>query len=238
MPTPMIVAFTESMPAQLQASARELCSTVADSAGEPVVLAPLQAELLDDLRAWLMLKTLGAGIEGVEPAYAPEVAPNSSSVPLLYRQDGKPDWGAMGGSFDKLALYGGPPQREPDRALDAPNPDGDLMVLNEKILEQRHGIFEMTGLYSEPAPPSWLAVSCRSRRMAAWMCAAIILENVAAKCEEEVLYVPASPHFEIEDEVRSVVTVVAKVNHYWQTHATRQGSANSPAAADIAGARS
>jgi hypothetical protein len=58
--------------------------------------------------------------------------------------------------------------------------------------------------------------------MAAWMCACIILENVDAKCDEEVLYVPCSPVFDIKNEVKSVITVVAKVAHYWQTHIQQQ----------------
>jgi hypothetical protein len=58
--------------------------------------------------------------------------------------------------------------------------------------------------------------------MAAWMCAAIILENVDARCEDEILYVPASSDFELKDQVKSVITVVAKVNHYWQAHLEAQ----------------
>jgi len=50
------------------------------------------------------------------------------------------------------------------------------------------------------------------------MCAAIILENVDAKCEDEILYVPCSPDFDLKNQVKSVITVVAKVNHYWQAH--------------------
>jgi sirohydrochlorin cobaltochelatase len=54
--------------------------------------------------------------------------------------------------------------------------------------------------------------------MAAWLCASIILENVDARCEEERLFLPASPEFDLKNEVKSVITVLAKTNHYWQAH--------------------
>ena len=48
------------------------------------------------------------------------------------------------------------------------------------------------------------------------MCAAIILENVDARIEEERLLVPAGPDYELKDQVKSIITVVAKTHHYWQ----------------------
>jgi sirohydrochlorin cobaltochelatase len=58
--------------------------------------------------------------------------------------------------------------------------------------------------------------------MAAWLAACIILENVDATCDEERLLVPASPAFGLKDEVKSVITVVAKTVHYWQAHVEAQ----------------
>ena len=91
------------------------------------------------------------------------------------------------------------------------------------VAEIRRGIWETTGLYSEPAAPGWLAVSCESPRMAAWLCATIILENVEARCDEERLLVPADPGFGLMDEVKSVITVVAKTHHYWSAHVAGGG---------------
>ena len=91
------------------------------------------------------------------------------------------------------------------------------------VAEIRRGIWETTGLYSEPAGPGWLAVSCDSPRMAAWLCATIILENVEARCDEERLLVPADPGFGLMDEVKSVITVVAKTHHYWSAHVAGGG---------------
>ena len=79
---------------------------------------------------------------------------------------------------------------------------------------------ETTGLYAEPGPPGWLAITCESPTMAAWLCAAIILENVEARVDEDRLLLPAGPSFTLTDEVKSIVTVVAKTHHYWQAHVT------------------
>jgi sirohydrochlorin cobaltochelatase len=88
----------------------------------------------------------------------------------------------------------------------------------DPVQEIRRGIWETTGLYAEPSENSWLAVTCESPRMAAWLCASIILENVDARCDEERLLVPAHPSFSLTDEVKSVITVVAKTHHYWSAH--------------------
>ena len=71
--------------------------------------------------------------------------------------------------------------------------------------------------------PGWLAITCESPKMAAWLCATIILENVAARCDEERLLVPADPSFALMDEVKSVITVVAKTHHYWTAHVAGDG---------------
>ena len=84
----------------------------------------------------------------------------------------------------------------------------------------RRGIWETTGLFAEPQPPAWIAVSCESRAMAEWVEAAIVLENVTARVEDDRVLLPAGPRFRLEDEVKSIVTVVAKTHHYWTMHET------------------
>ena len=59
--------------------------------------------------------------------------------------------------------------------------------------------------------------------MAAWMCAAIILENVAARVDDDGLLLPAGPDYQLRDEVKSIITVVAKTHHYWQAHVADTG---------------
>lgn len=226
MSTRIVMAVDSSLPEDVQASCRAGLADLATYLNDIVLMATLEPETLDDLRAWTYMKTQGNGLEGVEPVCADDAAAPMSAAPFVYREDGRPDWSAMWGTFCELALYGGPPHRGAEDALEAPQSDGDTMVINDTIMELRRGIHETTGLYSEPAPPNWLAITCHSRRMAAWMAASIILENVDAKCEDEVLYVPCSSDFDLKNQVKSVITVVAKVNHYWQAHieSTRQAA--------------
>jgi sirohydrochlorin cobaltochelatase len=86
------------------------------------------------------------------------------------------------------------------------------------LTEMRRGIWETAGLYAESSEPGWLSVTCDSPAMAAWMCAAIILENVGARVEDDRLLLPAGPGYRLQDEVKSIITVVAKTHHYWQAH--------------------
>jgi sirohydrochlorin cobaltochelatase len=216
----LLLAVDSALPAEGLNNCFELCSSLATVIGEPVYLATLEEETLDDLRAWVLLKTEGKGLEGLEPK-AVSNAP-MSAAPFVYRDDGRPDWSAMWQGFCELALYGGPPHRGADNPVEAEQTDADAMTMNDAIMEIRRGIYETTGLFAEPSPPNWMAVTCQSKRMAAWMCAAIILENVDARCEDEILYVPASPDFDLKNQVKSVITVVAKVNHYWQAHIAEQ----------------
>jgi sirohydrochlorin cobaltochelatase len=41
---------------------------------------------------------------------------------------------------------------------------------------------------------------------------------VDARVEDTRLLVPAGPDFVLEDQVKSVVTVIAKTHHYWREH--------------------
>jgi sirohydrochlorin cobaltochelatase len=61
--------------------------------------------------------------------------------------------------------------------------------------------------------------------MAEWMGAAIVLENVAARVEDDRLMLPAGPDYRLKDEVKSIITVVAKTHHYWQAHVMGAGDA-------------
>jgi sirohydrochlorin cobaltochelatase len=68
-------------------------------------------------------------------------------------------------------------------------------------------------------PPGWLGVDCDSEAMAIWLMRAIVVENVLARREGTVLYLPAGPDFTLGGEIRNVVTAVAKTYHYWLEHA-------------------
>lgn len=212
----LFVVAAESLPAAMIEGCRDFTASLAGYAGEPVELAVLNDARLKDIGSVLGKLSGVRSLEVIEPP-PPVSALPMSAAPFVWREDGRPDWEAMWTDFCDLALYGGPPHRGEDTALRAPDAsvgEGDATM----VAEIRRGIWETTGLYAEPAEPGWIAVTCHSRKMAAWLCASIILENVDARCEEERLFLPAGPGFEIKNEVKSVITVLAKTNHYWQAH--------------------
>jgi hypothetical protein len=214
----------------LEGCAWDWSSAFADVLGEPVLLATIDEDQLP-LSEFVFPPSLVSHGEIARPRAAP--APMSSAS-FVYRDDGRPDWGAMWSGFCELALFGGPPHRGEDSALVAGDAvmdaerhptlkGGATPVLFDAIAEIRRGIYETTGLKTGEGDGAWLAVRCDSRKMAAWLCASIILENVDARCEGDVLYVPAREDYELKDEVKSVITVVAKTHHYWLEHvASRQ----------------
>ena len=204
--------------AALPAAAREACAEAAASpaqrTGVPVTLATVPIETLDQAQPLLRRS----------PARIRELAPPTSdagamaAAPFVWRE-GRPDWGAMWTTFCELALHGGPPQRGADQTLRAPAPGGPAGGSAPEILaELARGILETTGLVAEAGGPGLIAIRCESARMAAWLCAAIILENVEARVEGDRLLLPAGPDFRLEDQVKSVITVVAKTHHYWREH--------------------
>src|SRR5437773_3780689 len=153
------------------------------------------------------------------PRGSPNRAAPMASAPFVRREDGRPDWRSMWTSFCDLALHGGPPHRGIEQALRDPWAAGaDAASDPGMVTEIRRGIWETTGLFAEPQSPTWIAVSCESRAMAEWVGAAIVLENVTARVEDDRVLLPAGPRFRLEDEVKSIVTVVAKTQHYWTMH--------------------
>jgi sirohydrochlorin cobaltochelatase len=219
--------------AALPSSAREACgdlvAALAERAGMPVAVAEVPIHVMDGVRT-TVAQAEDARIREVAPSLRVVSTAPMSSAPFLWRDDGRPDWAGMWTTFCDLALYGGPPHRGPDRALRGPTRDDDANESDgEMIAEMRRGILETTGLYAEPAR-GWLAVTCESPTMAAWLCAAILLENVDARVEDDRLLLPAGPTYRLTDEVKSVITVVAKTHHYWRAHLSARGAGASPGA--------
>jgi hypothetical protein len=67
-------------------------------------------------------------------------------------------------------------------------------------------------------PPGWVGILCDDADMAGWLVRAIVAENVTARGEANILYVPAGPQFRIEKEIKNVVVCVAKACHYLLEH--------------------
>ncbi|HEY7205562.1 MAG TPA: hypothetical protein VIA61_14740 [Methylomirabilota bacterium] len=215
----IVLVVDAHAPEAARAACDEAAATLAQRTGMPITLALVPIQTLDTVQP--LLRRPPGRLREVDPP-APADPPAMSSAPFVWRRDGRPDWGAMWTTFCDLALHGGPPQRGTASALRAPERAEAATPASPAVLaELRRGILETTGLGTDPAEPGWIAVVCESRRMAAWLCAAIIVENVDARVEGERLLLPAGADFVLEDQVRSVITVVAKTHHYWREHLGR-----------------
>lgn len=222
----LVLVVDDSVPAAVQLTCADLAAALADQSGLPVTVVAVPIARLDALEDSLRRET-EADRREYAPASRPDPSRPMSAAPFVWRDDGRPDWGSMWTSFCELALFGGPPHRggeSPLHAPTAPVTESDA----EMLAEMRRGIWETTGLYAESTEPGQLSVTCDSPTMAAWMCAAIILENVDARMEDDRLLLPAGPGYTLTDEVKSVITVVAKTHHYWQAHIAGTGRGVGP----------
>jgi hypothetical protein len=150
-----------------------------------------------------------------------EVLPVSmGSAGLKYDADGRVAWDQIWGSFCDLAMAGGPPHRgtlllpAAGEAVSA-NPETHLRVMEEI----HRGISQVTKLPVMPVKAgSWVGVRCRSVGMAGWLVRAIVMENVQARHDAEILFLPAGPDFRLAKEIKNVITSMAKTCHYWTEH--------------------
>lgn len=151
--------------------------------------------------------------------FTPSAAPMGAAA-LEYDDQGQVAWDEIWTGFCDLALAGGPAHR--GTLLEPVNPS--LIALNpsdyQKVLDElRRGITLVTGLkVVESASLGWIGMECHSEEMALWLLRAIIVENVSVRREGNVLFFPAGPNFQVEKEIKNVITVIAKTNHYWQEH--------------------
>ena len=123
-------------------------------------------------------------------------------------------------AFRELAIAGGPPHR--DALLEPAMPEAalaDVDAYGQVLEEIARGITMVTHHQVVMSrTPGWIGVQCDSVDMATWVMRAIIVENVLARREHDVLYLPAGPHFKLGGEIRSIVTVCAETFHYWDEH--------------------
>lgn len=140
-----------------------------------------------------------------------------ASAPIKYNPDGSVDWGNMWDSFCVLAREGGPPHRGTMllAPTDADAQSAEYLAVVEEIVR---GIHEVSGLAAYAAEPGWVAVEGHSPAMARWLCESIEQENVQARADGHLLFVPAGAHFTLKGEIKNVITAVAKTTHYWYEH--------------------
>jgi sirohydrochlorin cobaltochelatase len=143
-----------------------------------------------------------------------------AAAPLERDPDGRVAWDRTWQGFCELALAGGPPHR--GALLEAVSPEearADPERYAQVRAELARGLQAVTGLpVVLAAPAGWIGLECASEEMAVWLMRAIVVENVMVRREGTILYLPAGPRFTIEEEIKNVVTAVAKTHHYWTEH--------------------
>ena len=170
---------------------------------------------------------------GVQVSAAP-----MASADLQFDEDGTVAWDRMWGlddpdsPFCELALAGGPPHRgdllEPVAAAECESSPSQYAAV---LAELKRGIDLVAGLPTvDSSSLGWIGAQCESDEMAIWLLRAIIVENVMVRREDDVLYLPAGPHFTLAGEIKNVVTVVAKTVHYWREHCLAMVSPPHPSA--------
>ncbi|MBA3532919.1 MAG: hypothetical protein H0T73_13430 [Ardenticatenales bacterium] len=86
------------------------------------------------------------------------------------------------------------------------------------LAELTRGIYAVSGLNAGAAGPGWLGVECASTAMATWLQEAVALENIQAASQGALLLLPIAHDYRLEDEIKSIITVVAKTTDYWYNH--------------------
>jgi hypothetical protein len=215
---PPVVIVPSNWPMYALQRFEETAQSLATSVRHPVYFAKVADENLKDITGQLNNLPFNHLTLRALKLLKPVTPEAMSAAPFLYLNDGRPNWGAMWEGYCDLALHGGPPHRGADSPLVHPDGFGEASPEFDALAEIQRGIWETTKLHAEAAEPGWIVVSCDSKMMAAWLCATIILENVEARCDGDRLYLPASSEFDLKNEVKSVITVLAKTHHYWQAH--------------------
>jgi hypothetical protein len=173
------------------------------------------------------LPSTGTASSILPPRYqnsVPSAAPMGAAG-LKFDDDGNAAWNEIWTDFCDLALAGGPPHRgtllepgDPEKVLADPE-------RYEKVRDElERGLIMVTGglPVRRDVKPGWIGMECDSEEMAIWLLRAIVVENVSVRREGKVLLFPASPDFKLAREIKNVITVVAKTNHYWQEHLKAQ----------------
>ncbi len=167
---------------------------------------------VDDLRTLLL------------PRYQNDMPVSAAPMPaadLIYDPDGLVAWDQIWGSFCDLALAGGPPHRGTLLEPVAPETiSADPESYQRVLAELERGITMITKLQIIVSKsPGWIGIQCANEKMALWLLRAIVVENISVRREGSVIYLPAGPGFRLEEEIKNVITVIAKTHHYWTEHA-------------------
>ena len=149
-----------------------------------------------------------------------------ASADLVFDEEGNVAWDQIWGRDDpsqpfcELAIAGGPPHREtllePVTQEEAVS---DIDRYGYVLQELARGLTMVTRRSVKmSATPGWIGLQCDNEEMAIWILRGVIVENVMVHREGSVLYLPASPKYRLDYEIKNVVTACAKTFHYWNEH--------------------
>jgi hypothetical protein len=112
---------------------------------------------------------------------------------------------------------------EASNGLLAPASSTEVHASPEEYRSARHeteqGIQQATGLSTTTNPAlGWVGVQCSDIAVAVWLLRAVVVENILARREDNVLYVPVAIGNQRGDSVRRVVATVAAAHRLWRVH--------------------
>lgn len=83
------------------------------------------------------------------------------------------------------------------------------------------GVQQKTGLQTAlDGPPGWIGIECSSEEMAVWMLRAVIVEDILARREESVLFVPVSIN-DCTDKMH-VLGTIGRAHRLWLLRAATE----------------
>jgi hypothetical protein len=89
--------------------------------------------------------------------------------------------------------------------------------------EIEKGLRQATGLsIAASVSSSWVGVNCSDETMAVWLLRAVVVENVLARREGAILYLPVALGNQRGDRARRVVSVVAGAYQLWRADIVRK----------------
>jgi hypothetical protein len=148
---------------------------------------------------------------------------------MQYDEQGRPAWDQMWATYCGLAGHeGGRPHRPADNRVEFPAaPDTAAAAYRQNVEELCRGILMLTGY---PAMgEGWqgrVGFLCRTPLEASYLAAQINNEGVDAEVDNLLVYVPVSEHFTVPVEIKSILTAIGKVHHYWREHLAHESRAS------------
>lgn len=147
-----------------------------------------------------------------------------ASAPFVYDEQGRIAWDKMWESYCYLAKDGGPAHRGEAQKIEKVDRDMLSVAKNSnfsKISEEAlRGVSLILPYPIKIDNKGWLIISLVSENVAKWFCEVINEENVVCEQHEKDIYLPLNDTFDIDHDVKSIITVAGKAHHYWTKHRT------------------